>query len=351
MANVQAQFEEFNQAIRLGKFDENATLREKRDIIRKKLEDNLPGVFAKYGETCPDFYFLDQGSYAMDTGTKPLDGDYDIDQGLYFCVSSSIYPDPVVLKERVHEALFEHTNDVQLRRSCVTVFYSREGESIYHVDIAVYSDGSENADGKSRLAKGKLHSAPENRFWEVSNPQKLNDTIFERFVGEDRAQFRRIVRYEKRWKAVNFTVGGGAAPNGIGLTIMTYNDLQACYADPLTKKPNDLSAMRALIEKVLTRFIMVYDENEQRYVERLVVLLPVEPGNDLFERMTAKQMADFKVKLTTLRDALVYADGVSDPVAACERLRQVFGSEFPVPNKSDTATSQPRAITSSGNSA
>ena len=132
MADVQSYFEQFNSTIRLGKFEENQTLREKRDIIRNKLWDNLPGVFEKHGETCPDFYFLDQGSYAMDTGVKPLDGDYDIDQGLYLLVSASTYDNPVVLKERVYEALFGHTNDVQLRRSCVTVFYSsKRTRSLY----------------------------------------------------------------------------------------------------------------------------------------------------------------------------------------------------------------------------
>jgi hypothetical protein len=105
MANVQSQFEKFNDTIRLGRFEENEILRTKRDIIRKKLKNNLPGVFKKYGEVCPTFYFLDQGSYEMDTGTKPLDCDYDIDQGLYFLVSTAAYPDPVVLKERVFEAL------------------------------------------------------------------------------------------------------------------------------------------------------------------------------------------------------------------------------------------------------
>ena len=308
-------------------------------------------VFENHGETCPDFYFVDQGSYAMDTGVKPLDGDFDIDQGLYFLVSASTYDNPVVLKERVYEALDGHTNDVQLRRSCVTVFYSLEDEPVYHVDLPVYSDGSQNMDGKARLATGKRHSQPENRFWEISNPQKLAETIFERFTGEDRVQFRRIVRCLKRWKAVNFTGGGGSAPNGIGLTIAAYDCLQPAYTDRFANKHNDLGAMRALVEATLARFALVYDENEQLFVRRLVVKLPVEPENDLFARMTAAQMAAFEEKLSKLKEALVYAEGVSNPTAACERLQRVFGDDFPVPKNEDTAVSQPRAIVSSGNSA
>ena len=39
MAYVQTQFEQFDNAIRLGRFDENQTLREKRDIIRNILRE------------------------------------------------------------------------------------------------------------------------------------------------------------------------------------------------------------------------------------------------------------------------------------------------------------------------
>src|SRR5215217_9617722 len=120
MAKVQTQFNGFNSAIKLRRFEENETLREKRDIIKKKLEEKLPGVFEEHGEACPKFWFLDQGSYRMGTGIKPLDGDFDIDQGLYFAVSTEAYPDPVVLKQWVHEALDGHTKDVRIRRSCVT---------------------------------------------------------------------------------------------------------------------------------------------------------------------------------------------------------------------------------------
>src|SRR5687768_415050 len=152
MANVQRQLEEFNGKIRLGKFDENQILRDKRDAVRSRLDEKIPGVFKKYHEECPDYYYRNQGSYEMDTGVVPLDGDFDIDQGIYFAVATGKYPDPVVLKRRVHEALDGHTKDVRIRRPCVTVQYQRAGEPVYHVDMAVYSDGDRNADGKSRLA-------------------------------------------------------------------------------------------------------------------------------------------------------------------------------------------------------
>ena len=67
--------------------------------------------------------------------------------------------------------------------------------------------------------------------------------------------------------------------------------------------------------------------------------------------MTANQMEEFEQQLTTLKEALVYAEGVSDPTAACERLQRVFGDDFPVPEKKETAVTHPPAMSSSGNSA
>lgn len=351
MAKVQRQFEGFNDAIKLARFGENATLREKRDIIRRKLELRLPGVFAKYGEDCPKFSFRDQGSYEMGTGTKPLDGDYDIDQGLYFAVGTAEYPDPVVLKERVFEALDGHTDDVRIRRPCVTVTYQRDGEALYHVDIAIYSDESANTDGKPRLAKGRKHSTAEHRIWEVSNPQGLTDTIEARFTGLDRKQFRRTIRYLKRWRDENFTKGGGAAPLGIGLTVATYDHLVPTYFDAVAGKADDLGALRALVRAILNRFTFVWDTDAGKMVRRLTVTLPVEPWNALFAQMTAGQMEDFEARLTVLQTALDTAQAEIDPVVACETLRAVFGDAFPVPPKAATGKQLAPAIASSSSSA
>ncbi len=350
--SIQKQFEAFHEEIKLGRFDENQILREKRDIIQGKLSSELSRVFKKYGEKCPAFFFLDQGSYEIGTGIKPLDCDYDIDQGLYFMVSTSDYPDPVVLKRRVHEALEGHTQEVRIRQSCVTVFYQQEGEPIYHVDIAVYSDGEKNADSADRLAKGKEHSTEEYRFWEVSDPQGLSDKILARFdKGTGRDQFRRIVRYLKRWKDENFSKDGNAAPRGIGLTIITYDYLQATYSDDFDHHADDLEALRTLVRATLNRFWYKWDEAEQKSVRRLVVTLPVEPGNDLFERMTNCQMEDFEQRLKDLLEALDAAAVEVDPVDACERLQRVFGEAFPVPSQEETAKRHLPAIVSSSSSA
>lgn len=352
MANVQPQFDTFHARIKLGRFDGEKTLREKRDIIRNKLRDKLPDVFKTHGETYPAPVFRDQGSYDLGTGTKPLDGaDYDIDQGVYFPVSTETYRDPVVLKQRVYEALDGHTDEVCVRTPCVTVFYHQEGEYVYHVDLAVYSDGPQNADGKARLARGRTYSTEEHRVWELSDVQNLADMIFARFGNaNDSDQFRRMVRYLKRWRDVNFSSGGNAAPVGIGLTVAASDSFQPHYRDITAGTPDDLAALHALVGAMLGRFTWIWDD-DGKFVRRLAAHLPVEPRDDPFARMTTGQMEAFEGKLEVLRDALNAAARAVDPIEACETLHSVFGDDFPVPPKEETAKRHIRAISSSSSSA
>jgi len=339
MANVQKQFDEFDENIRIGRFKESKELRDKRDIIRGKLNERLPTVFEEHGETCPPYSFCDLGSYSIGTGIKPPEeGDFDIDQGIFFQVAVGDYEDPVVLKERVFEALDGHTKSVIVRRPCVTVQYQRGEEPVYHVDIAVYSDRVKNPDGQDRLAMGKLGSSDEYRIWRPSGTRDLKDTVLSRFdKGGDRNQFRRAVRYLKRWKDHKFPVNGNAAPPGVGLTVATYNELVPAYSDPIAGKPDDLGALRSLVRSMLSRFSDVWDPEEKDWVRRLVVRSPVLPGDDFFERMTRKQMESFEEKLKSLRDVLDDASAEVDPAEACELLQQQFGSAFPVPDKVELA--------------
>lgn len=77
MPTLQTAFKQFHDTIKLSDMDENATLREKRDILLDKLKD-------KISEDAASYTYFNQGSYAMHTGISPDDGDYDIDVGLRF---------------------------------------------------------------------------------------------------------------------------------------------------------------------------------------------------------------------------------------------------------------------------
>lgn len=352
MAKLQKHFEEFHGRIKLS--DENDTLREKRDIILNKLRSRLKKMFEECGETAPSFTHFNKGGYAMGTGVVPINSDYDIDVGLVFDICKDEYPDPVVPKEWVYHALEGHTDDVRIRQPCVTVQYHLEGEPAYHVDFAVYShDG--DVKGNIYLARGKPHSSHERRVWQPDDPNGLIELVRNRFSDvEDREQFRRVIRYLKRWKDVQFPSDGNAAPIGIGITVAAYHWFSPRHTliDPFQNKrrPDDLSALRSFVDQMLQNFRLVNQNGE--LAERLAVWLPVQPYTDLFEKMTNLQMVNFKQKLEELREVLQGAeDQEADPVEACKQLQTQFGDEFPVPEPSETAKRMGPAIVSSSSSA
>ena len=359
MANLQKQFEQYHDAIKLKRINEEAILIEKRDIIRSVLKENLPGVFANHGEEnlVPKFY--DQGSYEMKTGVKPLDGDYDIDQGVYFPTSKTngaYSEDPILLKERVFEALDEHTSKVLIRRPCVTVFYQKKGEHIYHVDLAIYSDGDNNTDGLDYLAMGKQNSGDDYREWQRSNITVLKEILFKRFANNEvaRKQFRRIIRYMKRWKDLNFSSEGNNAPRGIGLTISAHEGFVAKYTDIIANKPDDLVALRGLVDYMLNNFVSStkYENGQFITVRRLTAILPVEPHTDIYARMSDSQMQSFEDKLKNFKAALDKAVSEVDTADACSTLAgdKVLGDCFPIPTKESTAVvTKTAAVVSSSN--
>ncbi len=323
MLNLQHEFEEFHNIIKLD--DENTNLRQKREILLNKLQKNITEDAASYTH-------FNQGSYAMGTGIKPDKGDYDIDVGLKFNINHDDYPDPVAVKKWVFDALNGHTKNVKIRRSCVTVTYQEGGEEAYHVDFAVYA--ANNLDSKLYIAKGKESSSLEKRIWEESNPQKLLKLIESLFDdSDDRKQFRRIIRYAKKWKNQNFDCSGNAAPTGIALTALAYHFFQPCFEkDELTetKTYNDFAAFKELMTKVLNSFSHRWDPSSQKFNYELHESLPVAPRNDLFEKMSSLQQNNFHDKVALLVDTLKEIEMCQKKSDACAALIKVFGEDFPM---------------------
>lgn len=336
MPAVQKQFEEFHSLIKLDENDENAKLREKRDTLLAALKSGLP-------KDVPTFEKFDQGSYSMSTGVLPPDGNYDIDVGIVFDCKRDQYPDPVALKKKVRDALDTHGRTVAIRRPCVTVNYMRGKEVDYHVDLAVYV---KRDDGLLDLAKGKENSDASKRVWEASNPKELTSLICKAFEKtEDLAQFRRCIRYLKRWRNVQFSSG---APLSIALTVAAKQHFRTHFET--SGKPGDLIAMLNWVKAMLSAFETAYTPNDG-FHSRLKVTLPVTPHCDLMEWMSKAQMETFKLKLEGLRDALQAAYDEDLPEDACKLLNKQFGEDFKVPAKSDTAKATTAPVIGTGNSA
>lgn len=357
MANIQKQFLQFDESIRLKRFGENKLLREKRDAILNRLRDRFAAM-RREEEQVPTFAEFNQGSYEMGTGIQPAEGnEYDIDVGLRFNCAMAEYSNPVDLKVLVANALEDHTElGTKIRRSCVTVYYKLGGEQGYHVDLAIYTyDDPESPSKRLFLAKGLRDADEQNRWWEESDPQGLGDWVEKRFSkGDEQEQFLRIIRALKRWKTEKFKTDGNNAPSGIGLTVAAGQWFQPrVIRDTFAHKStcDDLKAMRLFVDALISRFTQVDWKQDGSPLYRLTVPVPVAPRKDIFERMTPGQMTTFRERLLQLQDCLGKVEREPDPVVACELMRKHFGDKFPVPDKTDTGQPGGPAIATSGVSA
>ncbi len=334
MLDLQKEFIKFQENIKLD--DENQKLRDKRDILLKKLKNTISDDAASYST-------FNQGSYAMGTGIYPEDEDYDIDVGIKFNIDKDDYSDPLEPKMWVKDALDGHTKKVEVRRSCVTVTYQENGESAYHVDFAIYA--ADNADEKMYIAKGKTYSDDEHRYWEVSDPQGLIKAIKNKYSGDDALQFRRVIRYMKKWKSHNFSSNGDSAPTGIALTILAYDggfSINKKY-DWATGKYiyDDFSALCNLVYNIKKRFSYSWSSEAGQMCHTMSLSLPVEPYNDLFVKMTDKQMENFYQKINKMLEKLNEVKGKTKRSEACTILVELFGEDFPVTvDKSMVGTSE-----------
>ncbi|HEI9568435.1 TPA: nucleotidyltransferase [Bacillus cereus] len=332
MANLQSYFNSFHDNIKLS-YDDNKVLRDKRDELLDFLKENMPE-----GITTPEIFH--QGSYAMYTGIKPFeDGDYDIDVGLFFDISKDDYENPVTAKKWVYDALKDAYPNIEMKKPCVAVKFESEEENNnhYHVDFTIYA--AKSSETKIFLAKGKLSSNSENRCWEESDPKELVNKIKTHLTeGKEREQFRRVIRYLKRWKDIKFK-GIVNRPTGIGLTVAGLTHFNAKYDNDYftnTKTYKDLDALEAFVQNMINAFTYVSNADGE-WEERMGVYLPTTPYNDIYEKMSGTQMKSFKEKLQTLLENLQKARDEVDPVEGCKILAIEFGDDFPIPEESVTA--------------
>lgn len=304
MASVfQPKFLRFHENIKLVNTEENATLREKRDRVLQRMRDN--GL---------SFEPFNQGSYAMGTGVIPVGADYDIDVGVIF-TGAQRPADPMAAKKWVYDAVHGHTTTVEWRRHCIRVQYVKAGAATYHVDLPVYW---KDAWGNLSLAVGKQNSGVGYKEWQEADPKGLVSLVANHLSGEDRMQFRRVIRALKRWKDVHFPVEGNAKPVGIGITLaaLQWFSPSKDWGATTSAGYDDLQATTDLVNRMRSGF---------GWSGRLSLSVPVKPRKDVFERMTDQQMKEFKERLDTLSTRLANAKASGSTT----ELVRAFGADFP----------------------
>ena len=328
---LQTHFNKFHDKIALGRQDKAyKTVRERDDSITEEVKDAFGE--AEYS-VIEDFI---QGSLATSTGIVPINGDYDIDRALV--IDADTAPDnPVDPKITTLDVLESRGfQNAKIKKPCVTADYASDN---IHIDFAIYKKSGE----QYYLAVGKKNSDEKNREWSVADPHGLIDWIKDTSnytVSDDDThfQFRRVVRYLKRWRDWQFSEPVAAKVYSIGLTVMAKEKFQSEFTAEGVAQ--DLVALRRTVASML-------DGGYLRPVGagqyRVTVYLPVQPWRDVFDGSSVDTGTQLRNKLQHLKSKLVEVEGLDDERQQCDVLKGLFGDDFKVPDPPNDGSKDTKA--------
>ena len=328
---IQTHFDRFHDRIKLGRQDDSyKKARERDDSITDQVKDSFRE------EDFPVIADFIQGSLATNTAIVPIEGDYDIDRALVIDAKDAP-SNPVTAKKTILDIL-EHRGfkNAKIKMPCVTADYLNDN---LHIDFVVYKKSG----GQYYLAVGKRNSDENNREWSAADPRGLIDWINDNgHLGVDATknheQFRRLVRYLKRWRDFQFSESVGNKVFSIGLTVMAREQFQPQFTTEGFRQ--DLVALRGTVSQMLIARYFEYQGDDQ-YIVR--VSLPIEPWRDIFFGSSLNTGTQFRNKLKHLEAKLLEAEGLDDVREQCEVLNKLFGDDFVVPDPPKTGMRGTRA--------
>jgi predicted nucleotidyltransferase len=331
--SLQNQFLKFDDNIRLTWQDDKLkAIREKDDSIQK----DIRAAFKDKGY--PIVEFFQQGSYATKTCIEPLvqEDDYDIDVGVV--ISSDNAPDnPIEIKKTLRDVLLNRNlKNPKIKIPCVTAQYYKEGEKRFHLDYPIYKKEYDHF----YLAVGKEFSNEAERKWESADPKGLIDWVNNKshFSTEEAyTQYKRLIRYLKRWRDYCITGTERKSVYSIALNVMIREKFQSAIS--IDGDINDFESLRKTVSSILNSsyFRRKYDENNNLQYE-IIVNLPVEPYRDIFSKHGKTLGTFIHDKFLMLRENLEKAKQQSDLKAQCELIaKNIFGDDFPIPEDSENS--------------
>lgn len=327
--SLQTQFTKFDENIRLTWKDEKIKkIKEKNESIC----DDIREKFKEKGYSVKKFF--QQGSYATNTAILPLDGDYDIDVGVV--ISSSDAPDdPVEPKKTLRDVLkARNFKDPRIKLPCVTAQYFKAGEKHFHLDYPVYKDTNDSYE----LAIGKEHSSSDIKKWEESDPKGLLDWL-KKIPGLDEkelAQYRRIIKFLKRWRDNKFPEDDRKKLYSIGISVMVRESFIASIS--YDGDISDFDSLKKTLNNIISKNyfrLTSFDKNSNAEYD-LVVNLPQKPYRDIFTKHTKTFGTPTRKRFIKLQDLLDEVEDAEGLVKKCEILsKKIFGDDFPIPSKDD----------------
>ncbi|WP_017891065.1 nucleotidyltransferase [Serratia sp. S4] len=325
--SIQQKFNDFDNKIRLGRKDEAyGAARAKDDSITEAIYRQ----FKENGYPVIDDFI--QGSLATYTAIKEKGKDFDIDRAIV--ISNAEAPDDPLIPKRVVLQLLEKRGfkNAKIKSPCVTADYTSED---LHIDIPVYR---RSLYGDYELAVGKNSSSEQHKIWNPCAPKELIDWVnkssqYGVYSDKKLSQFRRLVRYIKRWRNFTFSDEVGRKIYSIGLCIMFKEQFSNCISDEGI--PNDLNALEATLSAVLNSTYFTHDGQGHYTVS---VNLPVSSYRDIFDGSSVNTGAQLYNKLVSLRDKLRKVQNEESESKQCDMLITLFGEDFPTSSRASNAS-------------
>lgn len=288
MANSHNSFLGFNSAIELKDYRKDS-LRTSRNALRDKIRKYFR---EKDNGFSPKFH--GQGSFMMNTIITPLDGEFDIDDGIYFRVNEKPKQTPDTFHRWIYEAIDGHTKERPLdKTTCIRAVYAGD----YHIDLPIYYIMGYDCPKLAHRRDG----------WIDSDPREFIDWFEDNT--DEKGQLRRIIRYLKAWRDYR----SGNLPSGLILSILATNNF---YAD----SRDDVALFETLlkIQRSLSFHFACYR--------------PTTPTQqDLLRKYTATDQQYFRNQLNNLINSGQKAlDDKTSLEDACKEWQKHFGKErFP----------------------
>jgi len=328
--SLQTQFNKFNETISLSWQDEKIkNIREKNDSI---LED-IKKKFKEEGY--PLIASFKQGSYMTNTTIEPFDKEYDIDVGIV--IDNDKAPEnPVDTKKTLRDVLLTRNfKEPKIKKPCVTAQYFKAGEKSFHLDYPIYKKDKFNT---YYLAVGKEHSSSDDWKWEESDPKGLIEWLndIDSFSSNEAyQQYKRLIRYMKRWRDFCITGTEKKKIYSIGLAIM----IKESFAMSISNDGdiNDIIALLNTVKNMKRKYFTCVDYINKKYDVK--VNLPVKPYRDVFDKHGSTVGTLFYNKLEKLQLNIDVVNKEDSLIKKCEILKDnCFGDDFPVPDKEDNGT-------------
>lgn len=349
--SIQVHFNKFDKKIYLTSHSEGYKKAKNKD---DDIFNSIRTSFEKAGYPVIDSFM--QGSFAVNTAINSLDGDYDIDRAIIIDAEKAP-EDPIAPKKIIKEVLEKRNfKDPKIKKPCVTADYKSIN---LHIDYTVYKkEKSLTYDDIYYLAIGKIGSSKEQKEWSESDQKGLIKWIdsgnYDFDKTKKRKQLKRLIRYIKRWRDVNFSSQVSEKIFSIGLTVMIKE--QYSPSSFSAHVDDDLKALKSTIDSIISARYISAPIGTIDY--RVYVKLPKKPNRDIFQHKTEGVVADgsdlnigtqFRNKLLNLKQELQKALNETDEIKQCIILNKLFGDDFEVPKQEKQTSSKTTAsiITSS----